>query len=177
MALPPIHRVDHTPCLILPEDSAWDAERIKREQDEIEAARLDPAKSASCQWPQLEDHPIQRYISGASRFDLRTVEQYLKPDSDPVRFTLRRLDDDGPWQQVLHMQEQGRNVAARRFAMRNGLVEVSGLDIPLRIDPEHPLDAAMVNQLRGRITDHGISTIGAAVINVSREVFDAEKKR
>jgi hypothetical protein len=177
MALPPIHRVDHTPCLILAEDSAWDEERIRREQDEIEAARKDPVKAASCEWPTIEDHPIYRYNSGASRFDLRTVEQYLKPDSDPVRITLRRLDDDGPWQQVLHLQEQDRHVAARRFAMRHGLVEISGCATPAQFDPDEPLDKTAIARVRGIVGDRGLTTIGAAVINVSREIFDAEKKR
>ena len=174
MALPPIHRIDHTPCLILADDTAWDQERIKREFAEIDAAAGDPVKAAACQWAAPEDHPIYRYNSGASRFDLRTVEQYLIPGEEPVRITLRRLDDNGPWQQVLHLQEMGKHVASVRYAMRAGIVEITGADVKIA---GTTLDDAEVARVRSIVSDVGLRVIGGAVINVSREIFDAEKKR
>lgn len=172
--LPPIQRVDHTPVLVLPNDSAWDHERIEREQDAIEKSRKDPAKRAACQWPSLEDHPIYRYNSGDSRFDLSTVQSYLKPEEDQVRFTLRRLPRRPHWRQVEHLNSQGRGVDARDYAVQHGLVEVYGLDFPLT--PNEPLDEADMDRLRSLVGDDGLAIIGYAVINVSRELTAPEKK-
>jgi hypothetical protein len=177
MALPLIHRIDHTPVLVLEDDYAWDKERINRELAQIEEARGDADLAAACPWPTKEDHPFERYRTGASRFDLSTVAGYLKPDIEATRFTLRRLDDDFEWPRVQHLQEQDRLVDARRFALQHGLVEVVGLGIPFPITTGQPLDTAQVKKLRGRVGDSGVGMIGAAVINVSRELFDAEKKR
>lgn len=176
MALPLIHRVDHTPVVVLEDDNAWDKARIDSEFAQIDKARTDPELAATCQWPKLEDHPVYRYRIGASRFDLATVAGYLKPDVEPTRFTLRRLDDEVEWPRVEHLQEMGRGVDARRYALSRGLVEVDGLDIPFPIAAGEPLDAAQLKKLRSRISDTGVGLLGAAVINVSRELFDAEKK-
>jgi hypothetical protein len=172
MALPPIHRVDHIPCVILEDDYAWDKERIGREQAEIGKAIEDG--DTSCPWPTLADHPFFRYIAGASRFDLNTVSQYLLPGQEPVRFTLRRLGFS-EWKQVDHCIDQGRWVDARTLALQHGLVGIEGLDVKINIDG--PLDTATIEKLRGRIGDEGLVTLGNAAVIVSREILDAEKKR
>ena len=176
MALPLTHRFDHTPVVILPADSAWDHERIKREQDLIEKAVAD-GDTSTVEWPSVEDHPVYKYNTGESRFDLTKVQAYLQPTESPARFTLRRLGLD-EWMRVQHLQETGRMVDARLFALRHGLVEVDGLDgVKIGLASDEPLDMATVGRLRRRIGDQGINTIGAAAINVSRELLDAEKKR
>jgi hypothetical protein len=176
MALPPIHRVDHTPVVILPNDSAWDHDRVKREKAAIMAA-IDSGDTSTVAWPSLEDHPVEKYNTGASRFDLNTVLAYLLPDETPARFTLQRLDLP-EWIKIEHFHDTGRLADARLFALRFGLAEVDGLDgVKIVIDDAEPLDMATVGRLRSRIGDAGIGTLGAAVINVSRELLDAEKKR
>jgi hypothetical protein len=177
MALPLTHRVDHTPVVILPDDSAWDQDRIDREQDQIAAAKKNQALAAECPWPSLRDHPTFRYHAGLSRFDATTVQQYLMPDEEPVRFTLRRLPDDPHWIRILHLQEQGRLAEGRRYAVKHGLVEVSGLEHAFAIKANEPLDADQIEQLKKRIGDEGMQILGDAIVAVSRELLDAEKKR
>jgi hypothetical protein len=166
MALPPIHRVDHIPCVILEDDYAWDKERIASEQAGI-------GEDKASAWPSLSDHPFYRYIGGASRFDLNTVSQYLLPGHEPTRFTLRRLGFP-EWKLVDHCIDQGRWVDARTLALQHALVSIEGLDVKINIDG--PLDTATIDKLRGRIGDAGLVTLGNAAVIVSREILDAEKK-
>ena len=87
---PPQHRVDASIIWVHPRDEAWDTERIRREKDELEAQKKDES-----------DHPIARYLSGETRFDLDarmtfgdkvvTAREYLRPEEAPTLWYLNRL--------------------------------------------------------------------------------------
>lgn len=187
MAAPIVHRVDHVPVFVLLRDSAWDNDRITREERQIEHAIKfaedgDPAEPlADVQWTDPKDHPIARYHGGVSRYDLRTVEAYLLPNERPTKFVLRRLC----WADLRHVRTliaAGSKPDAFHFALRAGLHRVTdcpGLpEWPGRdVDDAPFLTERQADKLRSIIGDVAADEIGAAVYMVSREITDAEGKR
>lgn len=87
---PPEHRADAPITYVHPADTAWDRERIKREQEEMRQRGEDPTT-----------HPYARYQGGFTRYDLDaqctlgdttvTVRDYLDATKAPTLWHLRRL--------------------------------------------------------------------------------------
>jgi hypothetical protein len=120
MALPYQHRVDHTPVWISPRDTAWDMERLHKE----EAAIADPQQVTP--WQTYEEHPLIRFWAGSTRGDLATVKEYLLPDATPTTFVLRRLPLES-WAAVEQLRERGQLVLSRIACIRFGVVSIEGL--------------------------------------------------
>ena len=187
MALPPAHRFTHDPVLVLECDPAWNKERIKADESAIARARL--AREAGvdsetplepCPWPSAADHPVSLYSSGESRFDLRTVQPWLLPDSPPSMFVLRRLS----WSDFLtseHLRTDLSNAgAAHVHAVRFGLLRVTNLDGFSLPDRDHrdaaPLTMVECERLRERIGDVSFRELAAAIWMVSRAPTPTEGK-
>jgi hypothetical protein len=171
MALPPTHKADHTPVLVLSYDSAWDKERIEYELGVIRGdVEADPARPVLYDSP--SDHPVVRYHAGMSRCDLSTVSEYLDDEKGPVRFTLARLPL-AEWGRVRAALERSKP-DAQVLAVRLGLVAIDGADVPL--SSARPLRDSDLERVRRLVSDAGIEELGSQVIHCSRELFDLEKK-
>jgi hypothetical protein len=175
MALPPIHRVDHTPVYVLSVDSAWDADRIQYELDVVKQKREPEPGRDPVPCERVGDHPIIRYHNGASRCDLETVRQYLREEEAPVRFVLRRLS-------LVEWTSCGGmvNALARGiWALQRSLVRIEGAEIKLARGggtDSSPLDAGDIARLRELCGDDEFEALCAMSISISQELLDHEKK-
>jgi hypothetical protein len=161
-------------------DPAWDLD--------VALAELD-----GLQGEDHSSHPLVAYFSGSTRFDLdalggvvardvdgaKIVEQktpraYLKPESRPTIWTLRRLKMaqvaallDAP-----EHQAQLSAFAAGFVAVENGPPEiadakgVSGLTVP----------ASVLEQIGDAVGSETVFAVGAAVLLASQAPTSAEKK-
>lgn len=100
---PPQHRVDAKPIFVHPDDDAWDEDKIKAECDAMEAKQVGSSV----------DHPVARYRSGETRYDLTEALPYLDTEK-AWQFELRPLEMEefaevqdlksrfGEWRAYLH---------------------------------------------------------------------------
>lgn len=167
-------------------DAAWDQERIERELAAINGDRKvlriaeDDATAAAetIPWATEAEHPIKRYGSGASRFDLSTVRDYLLPGIKPAEFTLRRAPIR-VWEEIRGELSDGRIPQAARIAMTHSLVsvDVEGLDVELRRHKaNNALYESVIEEIRERLGDHEYNMLGFACINANAALMDDEKK-
>jgi hypothetical protein len=183
MALPTIHTFTHVPVMILPNDSAWNMDKVLPELRSLELAHglTKPEEGeevpdpASLPWPSLADHPWNRYWTGASRYDLRTVVEYIEPGGDPVKFVLRKLVDKD-WDRANGMFRRGEDEAALRFSVSRGLMEVEG-PVRFRIGKPGVLTDSETESVRVTFGDAAFRSIGSAVFVASAMVTEPEKKR
>ena len=169
MALPLANRITHKPVYISSSDDAWDHGRIEKEQGAILAGEETP-------WPELDDHPIMRYRTGDSRFDLATVSEYLIPGKSPVRFHIRRLSIK-EWDSAQALLGFGEgNGPARLLAIQQGLESVDGLPEWQAHRKRHGWDVEDVEALRDLIGDIEYQALGYAVLFASRPLDPREKK-
>lgn len=161
MALkPPQHAADADAVVVLREDDAWDFDRIADEKKQLE----DPSA-----------HPVERYWSGETRYDIDTggVRGYLKDASKPWLFTLRRLDSKRMRSlgSMMTTDQQGAFREMCRYALK------STENVP------HTFKGAA----NGRLTEDDLQwlydagdldvSIGVAAWWHSQPLTDAEKKR
>lgn len=178
---PPQHRIDAPGVYVHAAESAWDEERIIREQTEME----ERGDSAS-------DHPVARYLGGWTRYDLDasetlgdqvvTVREYLDMAKSPAMWKLQRLsvtdhyDVQGLWEQEVRSGTRPfkaylRACAVGLLGVENGpelagagkgkTLTISDLDKLHTLSPqapELPID------------------IGMAIHNFSASLRDDEKK-
>jgi hypothetical protein len=125
---PPQHRADAPIVYIHPKDSAWDTDRYEAEVEQMKEAGENPA-----------DHPLGQYLGGHTRYDLdapskvlgaeTSARAYLKPDSAPTKFYLRRLSPAdyyelrGTWEIELQRQTMRPRQSYYKAAI-NGLDKI-----------------------------------------------------
>ena len=163
MGLPPTHRVDHTPRVILSTDDAWDIDRVEAER----AASDHP-----------NEHPWIRFCGYRARGDLATVREYLleePPLGPPLIFELRRLtlrEMAG-----IEARELTNAPAARNTALALALVAVEGVEFKIDRGGRDALSDATLEKLRALIGDAGVRELGNHAIACSRmELTEPEKK-
>ena len=171
--LPPQHRSD-TPGIYIPRgDSSFDKDRFDREVAQLEAAG-EPKSS----------HPIERYYSGTTRYDLQATEilfgqqvkasDYFRSSDEPERWTLRRLSWD-QWHRVMALVEGGNLSDAQLLACRYGISEVQNSPIKLEGCLAGMLTHADMQRIHD--ADAGLALLlGFAVWMYSRPLSDQEKK-
>jgi len=172
--LPPQHRAD-TPGTYIPRgDSAFDRDRYDREIAQLEEAG-EPRSS----------HPIERYYSGATRYDLQATEilfgQKVSPadyynfrDDQPEKWILRRLSWD-QWHRVMALVESGNLSEAQLLACRYGISEVQNSPIKLEGAQAGMLTHADMQRIHD--ADAGLALLlGFAAWMYSRPLSDQEKK-
>lgn len=130
---PPTHKIDAPGVFIFLYDDAWDQDRINAEMAaEIEKRTVpDPEALAEIADKVRAAHPFARYYHGHTRFQLDApawdldgkpckASDYLKADTRPVRFVMRRL----AWQEFERaiIGADIREIAAR--FIRSALVEI-----------------------------------------------------
>lgn len=176
MALPPNHHIDHTPFMILLEDSAWDVERVNYELDVL-AGKIEPEEGRPV--PVVDDrkeHPWLRYHSGRTRFHLSPeILSYLDESKEPVRFELKRLSD-ARWRVYLSYTERGAMVEGRYYALRHGLAGIQGVSLKLRERDGEAVSEGAMGKLRRLVGDVNFTKLGDAVIRASMELLEDEKK-
>lgn len=159
----PRHKVDGPSRYILPQDSAWDHERIAKERSEL------PAGST---------HPYDEYQRGETRFDLAQVQGYLRTHATPVVWHLRRLSFD-EWLSIQQLLVVDATIAAYR-ALQFGVMKIEGIeDLGIRLegadlDPPR-LTAADVTALDGPLREY-LLTVGHAVVKLSRGLTEGERR-
>lgn len=178
--MPPQHSVTAPIRFISRKDPAWDSERW---EPELAVEGLTPEEH--------DQHPIVQYFSGESRYDLdasgivyerdgtgakvptpRKPREYLKPDSRPVTWHLRRLKmtqqaaiDDAP----KHSAELlGFTLGVTKLENGPDDLEIMGA--------AGPLATAVVDAVADRFGSEIVYEVGRAVIRASRAPTPAEKK-
>ena len=164
MLRPPQHRADAPIVFIHPADEAWDQDRINQDCKD------------------KPDHPVQQYFGGHTRYDLTPqVIEYLKPDSQPTKFYLRRLDWEkwgvcrSKWETSI-VRGEPRQRDAYVYACTWGLERVEGIE--LNIDPLRGLQWQDKQKLYELSTDdiELLYDVGLAVYQASLPLSEAEKK-
>ena len=146
---PPQHAPDDPPTWISPSDTAWDTERIKAEKATLGEEAAD-------------QHPVEIYYSGATRFSLKAEivapEQIGGPVKitdyiigKPTRFEIRRLDARGSRRMSgLIIKEQKTDIATGEWqfvAIKRGVVAVRNPDMELKRDDDGHLGQGFVDML------------------------------
>lgn len=167
----PQHAPDAAIIYVPEDDDAWDTARLESERARMAAAGESP-----------DLHPVTRYQSGQTRFDIDapgqvlgqvvTPRQYLDESRRPWRFRLRRL---GPqeYDDVQALIEKGDARHAFSLACRVGLDSVENAPVTLQGGAGRPLSQSDVQWLHDQGLRRGI---GAAVWLASVPLTDAEKK-
>lgn len=202
MAIQIHHRITHVCKYIAVSDDAWDLDRValefnainkaKRINDEIEAlnsqleSRTDEQTARLIEleqerdaldplpWTTIDDHPYNRYRTGSSRFDLDTVREYLKPDSEPTIFTLQRAPLP-LYKKVRSALEDGDKTEARMQAISASLESIEGLELPL-IRQGGKLTLGTLELLRERLGEE-FWALGYACIAANAELSSGENSR
>lgn len=170
---PPQHRADAPGVFIPRSDSSFDQDRYDRELAQLEA-----------EGGSRKDHPIERYYSGSTRYDLAAQEllfgqvttagSYFRPEENPEKWILRRLDWD-QWHRVMGLIEQGAFGQAQLLAARFGIKGVENSPIKL----EGAEAGLLTHQDMQRIHDADATlatALGFAAWKFSRPLDDVEKK-
>lgn len=110
LRLVPTHSLDAPISVILKDDDAWDLTQIEADND------------ARAAW--------DRWLLGASRYDLRIARPWLKADAQPTVFRMRRLPL-AEWQHVENLRDTSEK-AGLMLALSYALV---GIDVPVGEDP------------------------------------------
>lgn len=131
MKRPPAHRADAPIVFVHPADEAWDHVRVYDEQKKMSSGGLDP-----------KSHPVARYMSGETRYDIeapgavgcdqKTPSEYL--NGTETRWVLKRLS----WEDYVRIRPRwDRDIAAGVDPLesyseccRVGIVSVTGDDAP-----------------------------------------------
>jgi len=159
MGLPKQHAVDAAIEFVSWQDTAWDHERIDREDDLL-----------------VDDpHPYALYQYGRSRFQLDTVREWLKPDEEPVIFTLRRLSL-GEVAAAASTERRAGAEVAWASVWRLGLTAVSGLPVKLTQGLKRGLTDEDKDAIEEHIGHPACLEIGKAVIAASAPLSEDEKK-
>lgn len=171
--LPPQHRADVPGIFIPRSDSSFDRDRYDREVAQLEA-----------EGGSRKDHPVDRYYSGATRYDLQASEvlfgqpttagTYFRPELNPERWTLRRLDWD-QWHRVMGLIEAGQFGQAQLLAARFGIKSVE--NSPLKLEGAEAGCLTHQDMQKIHDADAALATaLGFACWKYSRPLDDGEKK-
>jgi len=179
MALPLTHRINHIPVYVPAADDAWDQERIDREKGWIDGT-VDIPEGQVVPWEDLEDHPIERYHSGNSRFDLSTVSDYLDLSKQPLKFVLRKLPLK-QWDEMHGLQERGGygtygGAQGRLYAVKHGLDAIEGIEEWKDKRPPMGWSDSQIESLRDMIGETQYVVLGYAIMQASRPLDPLEKK-
>ena len=164
LRLVPTHSLDAPITVILKDDDAWDVERIEAERRESKTG----------------DHPWDRWLVGASRFDLRIAKPWLKDGAQPTIFRMRRLTLQ-EWQHVETLRESNDR-AGRMLALAYAL---EGVDLPtgedvIRLDGPgskgRRLTAEDLDTLDARGFRPYFDALAFAAWRASLDLTDDEKK-
>lgn len=198
----PRHSISATPIYIAQTDPAWDRDRIKRENDEVEAA-LSAWRESQTEGhdppprpPGHEERPINIYFSGESRYDLDArhpwrgehvaARDYLT--GDPTRFVLRRMSmtsfarvTDWIQRRTKAEAESGRVDASEwnqimLYCAQHGIADVQNLEgFDLERSGELVSEASIqvLHDVGGMAL---IEELGLAVFRLSQPLSKAEKK-
>lgn len=177
--MPPQHSVTATIKFIRRTDPAWDLDRAIAEKEGLEGDEHD-------------GHPLVAYFSGASRYDLdapgtviekdaeggklhvqRCAREYLKPDSRPRIWTLRRIK--------LSLQAELEDAPKHRGHVQAFSLGVSSLEngppgLEVKSSGGMPLADAVVDAVADQLGAEEVYEVGAAVLRASRAPTSAEKK-
>lgn len=203
---PPKHRIDQPGYLILQTDDALDSARYLAELEQIEAAadaerlraveayraehaidgaltdeqRADAQKAADFGGLRLDDHPLNVYWRGESRYDLKAeglllgkpvkIREYFSA-AEPTIFTLRRLSFQ-EWNRICEIEQPVRRLHA--FALA-GVAAIHGPGVSVDVKEHEQLPDAWMQALFD--TDHSIGLdLGSAVAAFNRPLTESEKK-
>jgi hypothetical protein len=205
MALrPPQHRVDAPGVYIVEADEAWDREKIDadkamvKERLEVWARQVEEARKEKLpeppKPPTMEDHPITRYQSGETRYDLNAplqwdgeevpVTRYLN-GVPPTRFHLRRLPIDVYARceefvlQASGKRQKGEEVDATPLwldCVRHGISHVDGEDFGFELRSGKVTDAALQTLIDMGAGTWLIRELGLAVWRFAQPLTPQEKK-
>jgi hypothetical protein len=209
MAIQANHRYTHVPQLIFSNDDSWDKAKIDAELDAIVASKLAEAEAAEglvasdrpvSPWSDPDDHPYNRYKSGDSRYDVKTISEYLRPGSKPTYVVLRRMSH-AHWETVqaaierevpvyeLLVDQEGQPVPGedgkpkRERINTIGRTETFGLAIRFGLDSisdfgikahARGLTDDQLLDLREKITDHNYIMLGLACLQLMRSLDQVE---
>ena len=157
----PLHTVDHEPTVILSGDDAW----LPRGNDELGA--LSPAERA--------EHPVARYLSGETRFDLALIAEYIDETKQPLSFVLRPLS----YRQQLTIRGHGetsRHQLARSYALSVGIKRIDHAPKELRSLNLEMLTEEDLQALADYIGIEHMAYLGSCVILANQDVTVAEGK-
>lgn len=178
--MPPQHSVTAPIRFISRSDPAWDRERW---ETELADERLKPEEH--------DNHPIVQYFSGDTRYDLdaagtvyeydgegakvptpRRPRDYLKPDSRPLTWHLRRLKMT---QQAAIEDAPKHSADLLGFTLGTTKLEngPDGLEV---VGAAGPLGNAVVDAVADRFGAEMVYEVGRAAIKASRAPTPAEKK-
>lgn len=166
----PQHRVDSEIIFIHRDDDAWDHSRIETEKAEL----VQSGKSA-------DEHPVERYWSGATRYDLGAADTVLGSAVAPrdylgdgaTRWKLRRLSRD-EWRRVRDMISSEGSTQAFGFAFKRSVMDVSGEPALGRIGLD--LSPSEDQRLADTFGDGVCAEVSIAVYKASEPLSEAEKK-
>jgi hypothetical protein len=119
LRLVPTHSLDAPIVVVMRDDDAWDVDRIDAEKSELRNP---------------QEHPIERYFLGQTRYDIRPVSHYLKDGVQPTRFNMRRLTLN-EWQHVENVRASNDHIAyslALAYALES--VDMPVGDDPIRLE-------------------------------------------
>lgn len=165
MGLPCQHRIDAESVYICAEDSAWDMSRVHEEQRSM---------------PEPDQHEVRRWLSGITRFDIKTTpEDYFKPSETPTRFYIRRLSAQtwGVLRDMSATVTQKSNATYKAFA--EGVTRVEGLDCDVvwpGSDLRRTLTDENMREIERVLPRPFILEVGAAVLVANADLTDDEKK-
>jgi hypothetical protein len=163
MALPPIHRLDAPMVFVFPDDGAWDDERFRQE-----TADMSPEDKAA--------HPVTRYVTCQTRFDIEPVAQYLRMEEQPARFYLRRLTLQ-QWARARDLALRGEGTLAAFYCLQHGLLRVDGVPGLQHLDsssrPFSEQDTAKIAEV---ISFPRAIKVGEAIMAANGEITEAEGK-
>lgn len=115
LRLVPTHSLDAPIVVVMRDDDAWDVDRIDAEKAEMKNP---------------QDHPVERYLLGQTRYDVREVTSYFREGVQPTRFHMRRLALQ-EWQHVENVRANNEGVA---YALALAYA-LTGIDMPIGEDP------------------------------------------
>jgi hypothetical protein len=177
--MPPQHNVTAPTRFIPRTDPAWDLDKALAELDGLAG-------------PDRDSHPMVKYFAAESRYDLdapgvvierdlegaavhvhRIPREYLKPDSKPVTWTLRRLKLTQQSQLADAPQHQAEVSA---FALTVTNLENGPPGVEVKGTAGVPLSATLVDQLAEVFGTDMIYEVGRAAMAASAAPSSAEKK-
>ena len=169
---PPQHRADAPGVFIPRTDESFDRDRYDAEIRKMREAKLP-----------IADHPIERYYSGRTRYDLDasdllfgqevTARGYFSREA-PEMFVLRRLGR-AEFHRVMHLAEAGQVVEGQLLACRYGVAAVENSTVRLQ-GAESGLLTHEDMQSLFEAEQTLCSALGFAVFRFGQQLTPAEKK-
>jgi hypothetical protein len=182
---PPHYAADKPGHYVYRGDDSIDRERYDRELAEMGAAaeaRLTAAPGADVRDLLPGEHPLERYWTGAHRFDLDAVDYFLgKPvtirdyfsKGKPAIFVFRRLTAE-QYHSCMAMRRRGDYELASLRACRLGLVDI--IDGDIKVTRGDELSDATMKALQDADPNLPVWLGSAILFGYCKPATDAEKK-